>query len=323
MKHSQSFLFTAILLLGNLYACNSDVFVDEIKPSLTEAELDGDGDTLTIRFNTADWQLNNAYQMEEDESSVLHFYGHHYTLDGTDMGVVTGCRLYDKGKIVVENLPGELTFIRPNDKELQVCIGDNMTCLPFRFTLQVSDKDYFKEQGIRLTQQPGSGYVFDKMEYELIPDTEYTNIIEELYLIDFNSEETPEVHELDVFWNIKRYVSFSSEDRRAFSLPFSTPVTVNIPKGDTAQGLRPGNERLPYLPKKQEIMLNFPEKLQKVTVQPGYTEIRRLTEYLFYQARYTLTAHNVKTGKQRTVKGIFRNQSPTGWAMLILPKKNQ
>lgn len=322
MKHSQRFLFTVILLLGTLYACNGDVFVDEMKPSLTEAELNRDGDTLTIRFNTANWQLNSAYQMEDDGGSVRYFYGHHYTLDGTDMGVVTGCLLCDKGKIVVEDFPWGLTLIRPNDKELQVCIGDNFSGLPFRFALRVSDKDYFKEQKIHLTQQPGSDYVFDKMEYELIPDTEYTNIIEEPYLFDYNPEETPKVHERDVFWNIKRYVSFSSEDRWAFSLPFNTPVTVNIPEGNTAQGLRPGNEQLPYRPERQGIEMAFPEKLQKVTLQPGYTEIRRLTEYHFYQARYTLTAHNVKTGKQRTVKGTLQSQTPTGWAMLILPKKD-
>lgn len=323
MKHSPSSLFTAILLSAALCACNGDVFVDEMKPSLTQAELNGDGDTLTIRFNTADWQLYEAYQTEDADGSLRYFHGNYYTLDGTDMGTATGCRLDAPGKIVVKDLPGELAFIRPADKELQVCIGDNVTRLPFRFTLRVSDKNLFKEQELHFTQQPGSDYAFDKMEYELIPGTGYTNIVEEAYLFDYNSGESPEVHELDVFWNIKRYISFSSGEPLAFQLPFSAPVTVNIPEADTTQGLRPGKERLPYLPEKQEMAMTFPEKLQKVTVQPGYTQIRRLTEYHFYQARYTLTAHNVKTGRQRTVKGILQSQTPTGWAMLIVPKKER
>lgn len=322
MKHSPCSLFTAILLSATLCACNGDVFVDEMKPSLTQAELNGDGDTLTIRFNTADWNLYEAYQIEDD-GSFRYFRGNYYTLDGTDMGTATGCLLDGQGKFVVKDLLGELAFIRPNDKELQVCIGDNVTRLPFRFTLLVSDKNHFREQEIHFTQQPGSDYVFDKITYELIPDTEYTNIIDEIYLYDYNPGEVPVVHEQDVFWNIKRYISFSSGEPLAFLLPFGAPVTVNIPDADTAQGLRPGNERLPYLPEKQELAMTFPEKLQKVTVQPGYTQIRRLTEYHFYQARYTLTAHNVKTGKQRTVKGILQSQTPTGWAMLILPKKEQ
>ena len=324
MKHSPGSLFTVFLLSSILlYACNGDVFVEEMKPSLTEAELNGDGDTLTIRFNTADWYLYEAYQKDDTNESIRHFYGRYYTLDGTDMGASTGCRLDGKGKIVVQDLLGELAFIRPNDKELQVCIGDNMTRRPFRFTLRVSDRNHFREQEIHFTQQPGSDYVFDKITYELIPDTEYTNIIEEIYLHVFNSGETPRVHEEDVFWNIKRYISFSSGEPLAFQLPFSAPVTVSIPEADTTQGLRPGNEQLPYRSEKQEIAMTFPEKIQKVTVQPGHTTIYRLTEYHFYQARYTLTAHNAKTGKQRTVKGILQSQTPTGWAMLILPKKNQ
>ena len=49
------YLTVCLLILGEFYGCNGDVFVDDFRPSDSELALDGNGDVATIQFAAANW----------------------------------------------------------------------------------------------------------------------------------------------------------------------------------------------------------------------------------------------------------------------------
>ena len=308
MKHTLKYIFT-LLILSGLYACNGDVFVDEVKLPLTEATLSGDGDTLTLRFNTPEWSLINAYKGEE----IYGLYGQFYTLDGTDMGI-TKCHLEDKGKIVVKDLGQELILVRPNDRELQVYIGDNPTGNPFLFSVLIGNKNHYgKEQEIRFTQSPGSGYVIDRIEYNLIPESVGTEIFEDNYLLCLNSSGEPEVRTYNLNEWMRRHIYLSCATSTHFAQTDDGLPSIELPSADISLGLKPGNDRIEYFQNGNALveMSVQPPFMKTMTLQPGITEIRRIAEYQVYSADYTLYLRNAKTGKPHTVQGTLRSKTPT------------
>lgn len=313
MKHTYNYLFLLLLLLPLLHACNGDVFVDEVKVPLTEATLSGDGDTLTLRFNTSKWQLNNVYDGMIYAEANRTFAGRYYTPDGTDMGV-TSCFLDGKGIIKVDCPPYELTLIRRNDKELQVCLGDNPTMLDFTFTLAVGDRDYFQQHGILIKQSPSSGYVIDRIEYTLVPGSIKSEMKEDLYLSIFNATGEPQVHTCELNKNMPRHFVLSSDvELHLVAMEGSEAQTIQVPSADISQGLKLSDERIAYysygdITESRDIEQPF---VRTVTLRPGRTRIMRIAEYQTYSADYTLYLHNAKTGKPYSVQGRLRSTTAT------------
>lgn len=50
--HEKHSVYSVLLVLCS---CNSDVFIDEFLPSVTELSLDGNGDSATIYFSNSNW----------------------------------------------------------------------------------------------------------------------------------------------------------------------------------------------------------------------------------------------------------------------------
>ena len=44
-----------IFILMGLSGCNSDVFVEDFQPSVSDVTLEGNGDSVTIRFKSSNW----------------------------------------------------------------------------------------------------------------------------------------------------------------------------------------------------------------------------------------------------------------------------
>lgn len=323
MKHPCNYLFILLflLLLPLLHACNGDVFVDEIKVPFTEATLSGDGDTLTLRFNTSQWQLSQAYHGEYGDTYTHYFAGRFYTLDGTEMGA-TNCLLDTKGKIVVDYPPYEIIFIRPNDRELQIILGDNPKNEAFDFNLEINDKDYFQREEIRLTQQPGSGYVIDRIEYDPVPKDVGTKILEDHYLGTWTDE--PETRTYNLSERMRRWFSFYCNTDLYLVQTGDERPTIVVPSADISQGVKPGTERIEYFQYGSNMffMDMEPPVLRTLTLKPGYTSIMRLAEYQIYTAHYTLHLRNAKTGKPRTVQGSIVCTNPTE-AITAYPKHQE
>lgn len=316
MKHVLKYSFT-LLILSGLYACNSDVFVDKIKLPFVQTTLNGDGDTLTIRFNTTEWQLTGAY--EGDNPYGLS--GQYYTLDGTDMGPVPSCLLENKGKIVVKDIQHELAFIRSDDKELQVCTGGNITGQPFPFSLLIGNKKHYGgEQEIHFTQGPGSGYVIDRIEYSLIPESEGTESFEDNYLLYSNSSNEPEVRTYNLNERMNRHIYLSCSTAIHFAQTDDNPPAINLPSADSSQELKPGSDRIEYFQNGNALveMSVQPPFIRTMTLKPGITNIKRIAEYQVYSTNYTLFLRNAKTGKPHSVLGTLRSKTPTGTIGFIL-----
>ena len=63
-----------ILILLGLYSCNDDVFVDDFRTSDTEFTLDGNGDEVTIRFASSNWDLVWMYTYDSDFTHQYEVY---------------------------------------------------------------------------------------------------------------------------------------------------------------------------------------------------------------------------------------------------------
>lgn len=309
----QLFLPLLTLLLALLFhSCNGDIFVDEIRFPLTEATLNGDGDTLTLRFNTSEWQLNHVHE-GGTITSFPTFSGTLYTPDGTSQGT-TSCTLLDNGRIIVDCHPYELTLIRPNGRELQILLGDNPTKEPFTFTLSISDKDHFQQEGICLTQQPGSGYVIDHIEYDPTPKDVRTEIREDCYLIAGNWTDEPETRTYNLSERMRRWFNLScGTELNLISTSGDTFPNILVPSPDISQGVKLGTDSINYFHYGSTMLFMDmePPFLRTVTLQPGYTDIMRIAEYQVYSAAYTLHLRNAKTGKPRTLQGRIESTTPT------------
>ena len=84
MKNKRLAVYLAFLSLLTLCSCNNDVFVDELKASATEIEMNGDGDSTTIYTNTSDWKIWSVEDTSNPEGNK--FRGVAYDEDGDTEG---------------------------------------------------------------------------------------------------------------------------------------------------------------------------------------------------------------------------------------------
>ena len=80
-----------ILILLGLYSCNDDVFVDDFRTSDTEFTLDGNGDEVTIRFASSNWDLVWMYTYDSDFTHQYEVY------DADDNLIMRNQDVYLKG----------------------------------------------------------------------------------------------------------------------------------------------------------------------------------------------------------------------------------
>ncbi|MDE6171720.1 hypothetical protein [uncultured Bacteroides sp.] len=306
MKHPHGYLFILLLLLPILYACNSEIFLDEVKLPFTQATLNGDGDTLTIRFNTSKWILNGAGTYNGS------FGSNYYTLSGMDMGPAPICHLAEPGKVVVTNADRELSFIRPNERELQVCIGINPEKTPFEFELYIADEIY-QQQEIHFTQQAGSGYTIDRIEYSLIPNSIRTDTVSDLFLIVAkNSDESTETRTYNLNDLHKRNILLSCATSLNLTQTGDEKPSIELPSADISQGIKLGTDRIPYFQYSNALvdMTLEPPYIHTVILKPGINQIYRIVKRQVYSANYTLYLRSTKTGKIYSVQGRLRSETP-------------
>lgn len=104
-----------ILILLGLYSCNDDVFVDDFRTSDTEFTLDGNGDEVTIRFASSNWDLVWMYTYDSDFTHQYEVY------DADDNLIMRNQDAYLKGlgKIVCNEKLTDFIIQRSNPKELK------------------------------------------------------------------------------------------------------------------------------------------------------------------------------------------------------------
>ena len=150
-----------ILILLGFYSCNDDVFVDDFRTSDTEFTLDGNGDEVTIRFASSNWDLVWMYTYDSDFTHQYEVY------DADDNLIMRNQDVYLKGlgKIVCNEKLTDFIIQRSNPKELKITVGENVRNDYFRFMLVVSNE--YESQEIYVQITPSDRYVFAHITYSL------------------------------------------------------------------------------------------------------------------------------------------------------------
>lgn len=291
-----------ILILLGFYGCNGDVFIDDFRTSDTKFTLDGNGDDLTIRFASSNWDLVWMYTYDSD-------FTHQYEIYDADDNLIMKTQdayLKGLGKIVCNEKLTDFIIQRSNSKELKITVGENVRNDHFRFMLVVSN-DY-ESQEIYVEITPSDRYVFDHITYSLNAYYSEEKIVEEMNIVRSNFEETPSLHHL-IVQGIRHKVAFRSDMPEAFQLLEDGNLTVEIPSMENG-ALGMNGVQAQYTSMQQEFPL--PDIRRDISIPANTTQrIILMQVYEWIETEYTLYAIHPKTKKQRIITGMFQSTIPT------------
>ena len=291
-----------ILILLGLYSCNDDVFVDDFRTSDTEFTLDGNGDEVTIRFASSNWDLVWMYTYDSDFTHQYEVY------DADDNLIMRNQDVYLKGlgKIVCNEKLTDFIIQRSNPKELKITVGENVRNDYFRFMLVVSNE--YESQEIYVQITPSDKYVFDHISYSLNAYYSERKIEEEVNIVRSNFENTPSPLHL-IVQGIRHKVTFRSDTSEAFQLLGDGNLTVEIPSIENGSLVMNGVQAQ-YTSMEQEFP--FPDIYRDIFIPANTTQhITLMQEYEWFETEYTLYTFHPKTKKQRIITGTLQSTIPT------------
>ena len=298
-----------ILILLGLYSCNDDVFVDDFRTSDTEFTLDGNGDEVTIRFASSNWDLVWMYTYDSDFTHQYEVY------DADDNLIMRNQDVYLKGlgKIVCNEKLTDFIIQRSNPKELKITVGENVRNDYFRFMLVVSNE--YESQEIYVQITPSDRYVFDHITYSLNGYSHAQKIEMTKSFVQYNGWDIDYPYPLMPYENVDYKVVFKSYKPEAFQLLGEGNLTVDIPSIE--------NDKLAMYGKQAQYtsiqqMLPFPNTEQIEVPIPPFTaqRISLLIVYEWFETEYTLYATHPKTGKQRIITGMLESKMPVSYKVI-------
>ena len=318
MKKNRLIVNIVLCSLLLLTSCNSDVFIDELKASSTELQMNGNGDSTTVTINSGEYYITSIDQPKNPTAS--QFYGKIYDENGNKISE------YDipffqygmlKGKMVYSGPSNGFTVSRLKDESIDIHLDENLNDSAFKFTIWVSN--HYKAIPINIIQSPTDGYVFDHITYTYIPGTYWTDY-EGIKDSVNNKGDTPIVVKWSMFSGIHQIFAFSSNDKKAFSyLTKNQYVEVPICLEDSVVKL--SSEKKYYKSGEQRGNLPFDDIDKTITLPVGKSEIRKIYECEHFNASYTLYVKNVKTNETKSVSGKFHCDIPTGKNYNLLIKR--
>ena len=268
-----------ILILLGFYSCNDDVFVDDFRTSDTEFTLDGNGDEVTIRFASSNWDLVWMYTYDSDFTHQYEVY------DADDNLIMRNQDVYLKGlgKIVCNEKLTDFIIQRSNPKELKITVGENVRNDYFRFMLVVSNE--YESQEIYVQITPSDRYVFAHITYSLNAYYSERKIEEEVNIVRSNFENTPSPLHL-IVQGIRHKVTFRSDTSEAFQLLGDGNLTVEIPSIENGSLVMNGVQAQ-YTSMEQEFP--FPDIYRDIFIPANTTQhITLMQEYEWFETEYTL-----------------------------------
>lgn len=267
-----------ILILLGFYSCNDDVFVDDFRTSDTEFTLDGNGDEVTIRFASSNWDLVWMYTYDSDFTHQYEVY------DADDNLIMRNQDVYLKGlgKIVCNEKLTDFIIQRSNPKELKITVGENVRNDYFRFMLVVSNE--YESQEIYVQITPSDRYVFAHITYSLNAYYSERKIEEEVNIVRSNFENTPSPLHL-IVQGIRHKVTFRSDTSEAFQLLGDGNLTVEIPSIENGSLVMNGVQAQ-YTSMEQEFP--FPDIYRDIFIPANTTQhITLMQEYEWFETEYT------------------------------------
>jgi hypothetical protein len=311
------FIIVCFLLLGS---CNDDVFVDKLNASDTELQMSGEGDSAVVNFTSSDWSVLSVDSAAQPSSSL--FYGILYDSDGhaiSDYDVPFYQNAASRGKMVYVGRKNGFTVSRMEDKSVTIYTDENLAGTDFKFTVWIGNR--YTTIPVHVTQSVSKGYSFDHITYDYISNSCKKELVGSFDSINVNSD-TSITMECSVFSGESRFVSFVSDNRKAFSYTVNS-LSVDIPVGVVDSALQYTNEKMYYKMYGQRGHLPFNDVTKTLVLPVGKSEIKKILEYEMFDADYTLFVRRNATGELKSVKGKFHSRVPTGVYYLLLNGKMQ
>ena len=298
------YLTICLLILGEFYGCNGDVFVDDFRPSDSVLALDGYGDVATIQFAAANWDWLTMYT-----ASGFPFQYKVYDADNRQVTDDQGPLLNGLGKIVCVGEMIDFTIERVHPEEVKITVVANSISTPFQFQLTASNE--YEWQEIHVEISPADRYVMDSIIYSLDAYSyDPENKTERKEGVSFhNFTDVSSTYTFFPFESFYHFMRFKSDVPEAFQLLGKAGLTVEIPSmKDGYLGMN--GKRVSFISAQQ--MLSCPSTEQEEDIVPPRTA-RTYTLWMVYdwlETRYTLYVSHPKTKKQRIVSGTLHSEMP-------------
>lgn len=305
------FISLSVLLIG----CNQGIFVDRLEISASRLHLDSEGDSTIVQVTSSDWIVS---QIQTDIKNPGVLFCKKYDASGNlinDSEPLEYLDLRADQKLIFEDEYVNFTVQRLQPNQLKIITGENLRNHDFEFQIMVSD--LYGTTGVTITQQAGSGYLFDTIIYTLRPHTYTTYFAEKPpYLTIHNHTDHEIAYPVSVFSEESQMLYFSSDNRKIFSYLEDADRQIVYPHMTNASELKISGNTALFSSDKQDKPLPFDDVIKTVYIPVGSRKICRLIEYEEYEADFTLYVKNEK--KRKCMRGVFHCKMPTGAYYVIL-----
>lgn len=291
---------TSLFLLIVLQACNSDVFVDDFRPSATEITVDGDT-CASVRFASGEWDILDVFTANGGYMSCTV-----YDEEGNSM---PGSTLKGLGKIVFQDDIVSFTVERPTPREVKVTASENISNSDYHFDIMASN-DY-ESHFINVAIPPMGKYMIDRIDYSLSPFFYSANGVEYDHGFKINNNSSnPQTYILKPYWEKWHKVRFILEDGYANALEEGQDIEIPCANSDGSLSMK--GDRVRFSTEELRLPLPFDDTEQKEVIIPAntYQRIQLFLTYEEFDTECTLYATHPKTGKQRIFTGKFRSKMP-------------
>jgi hypothetical protein len=300
------------LIISTICSCNSEVFIDDFKPSTTEINLNGDGDSTVVSFAHSNWDILGVISDRSNYPLIGNIYDDKGTFIKKDqlLSCKGLCRLtYDDGLT-------DFQLVRDSYDKLKIHIGENARRVAIPIIIYVGNQ--YEEKAISLNISPSGQYILDKIVYSSEDLQQYTDIVATDSITVNNQGKDTITIQWKPYEGQYRSVSFTSEDPTAFKLLGNNPVPVRLPYLVNGKMVQDDKGDIGYYPGTGHIGQSFPDVTKDIKIPPFSTRtIYHLIEYQVFWRYYTLNARNQNSGKERTVTGIFTSRLPIGYFAAI------
>jgi len=289
--------------------------VKEFRVSATAFDMNGEGDSAVIMVNTSQWTIMGVERTAFQDTNVIS--GDFYNKEGQI--VMTNAPFSyienDKfGKMVYSSHVNGLTITTGTEKRLCVYTNENLSDANFDFTIWLGDN--YKSIPLVFSQKPSAGFTFDHIEYNLEPESGYTNFKTQEIIYNNNTGA-----DIDVVYYLFSGVSmetvFNSDDKKMFNY-LGDNYRMVIPTGVRNDTLLYSGTLVPFNRDVNQTVSDLNDVTKQVTLPQGESIIRKNIEYLYFESSFKLYLRNNATTNMKIVTGSLQCQMPTGSYYLFI-----
>ena len=315
MKSLLKTILTVITAVTILHGCNSEVFISDFAPSVSEVRLSEKDSVSEIGFDASNWDVQSVFFVGEDGN----YYGINGDIYGHDGNLVyQDSYLYTDGlelvKLVVSHPDIKLTIERKDATHLVFSKPGNTDYETKRIYLNIGNM--YNSKQISVDIEPSSRYNLDSIVYTVSSYSVMDSMIQKRDVYGcINPTEHVSTFDVYPYKNFKIEYSFVNEhewetvlteeqlkifgkDAPKVPVPvigqYGSPVmsTVTLPLSAAVQ----------HLPLPEEML----EIKETVSVSPNKQRTCRIKcWYKYYGVWFNIYASHPVTGEKRILKGVL------------------